>query len=34
MNCHHAYVNNERLATLSENDIIENLSHGVLKITK
>ncbi len=34
MNCHHAYVYNERLATLSENDIIENLSHGVLKITK
>ena len=32
MNCHHAYVYNETLATLPENEIIENLAHGVLKI--
>ena len=32
MNCHHAYVYNETLATLTENEIIENLAHGVLKI--
>lgn len=32
MNCHHAYVYNETLATLTENEIIENLAHGVLMI--
>lgn len=33
MDCHDAYVYNEKLATLSENEIVDNLSHRILKIS-
>lgn len=34
LNCSHAYVYNEKKATLSESEIINNLANGQLKITK
>ena len=33
MDCHNAYVYNEKLATLSENEIVDNLSRRILKIS-